>query len=75
MSHNFVFLCIFRRAEANGVIVLYPQTTKTVLNPNRCWDWWGYTGTDYASKLGVQIMTVKAMADSLVDGSATLLKA
>ena len=28
-------------AEANGIIVLYPQTGASATNG--CWDWWGYT--------------------------------
>lgn len=50
-------------AESNNIVILYPQAKKTDLNPKGCWDWWGYTGEDYASKLGVQMVTVKSMAD------------
>ena len=39
-----------RWAETNRIIVLYPQTHATWSNPNACWDWWGYTGTFYATK-------------------------
>ena len=28
-------------AEANRIVVLYPQATATPLNPKGCWDWWG----------------------------------
>jgi len=58
-------------AEANNIIVLYPQTkplTYGVMpwpNPQGCWDWWGYTGSDYAVQSGVQITAVKAMIDHL----------
>jgi len=58
-------------AEANGIIVLYPQTTakgdipQVWPNPQACWDWWGYTGSDYARKSGAQIRAVKRMIDRL----------
>ena len=26
-------------AEANGIVVLYPQATANALNPKGCWDW------------------------------------
>eukprot|EP01121_Diplochlamys_sp_Union-15-3_P018176 TRINITY_DN6572_c0_g1_i2.p1 TRINITY_DN6572_c0_g1~~TRINITY_DN6572_c0_g1_i2.p1 ORF type:complete len:329 (-),score=49.08 TRINITY_DN6572_c0_g1_i2:23-1009(-) len=53
-------------AEANNIIILYPQTIDSVvpLNPEGCWDWWGCTGLDYATKLAGQIITVKNMADA-----------
>lgn len=53
-------------AEANNFIVFYPQAKATPLNPNGCWDWWGFTGIDYASKLGVQVQAVKNMADYIL---------
>jgi poly(3-hydroxybutyrate) depolymerase len=31
-------------AEKNNIIVLFPQTTSTLLSPAACWDWFGYTG-------------------------------
>jgi hypothetical protein len=56
-------------ADANHLIILYPQTIATdpltnfgtPLNPYGCWDWWGYTGFNYAVKAGPQIATIKAM--------------
>jgi hypothetical protein len=50
-----------RWAESNRVIVLYPQTHMTWSNPNACWDWWGFTGTGYATKRGVQMAAVYRM--------------
>jgi poly(3-hydroxybutyrate) depolymerase len=61
-------------AAAHDIIVLYPQaqaSQPTMLawwlpfNPNGCWDWWGYSGTDYAVKNGVQIAAIIAMVDRL----------
>lgn len=55
-------------AETNNLIILYPQTKKSTfmpLNPQACWDWWGYTGEEYANKDGKQIQAVKAMLDNI----------
>jgi len=55
-------------AESNQFIILYPQAVANELNPNGCFDWWGYTGPAYATKLGPQMATVKAMADYIRSG-------
>jgi poly(3-hydroxybutyrate) depolymerase len=55
-------------AEANDLLVLYPQVASSKIapsNPLGCWDWWGYTGESYATKSGPQIAVIKAMLDSL----------
>lgn len=61
-------------AVAHDLIVLYPQVRPSEpafyawwrpYNPRGCWDWWGYTGTDYATKSGVQIATIVAMVARL----------
>lgn len=64
-----------RWAEANRIIVLYPQATavRTRLfgidlpwpNPQACWDWWGFTGDDYPLQSAVQIRAAAAMIDRL----------
>jgi len=55
-----------RWAESNNIIILYPQAVRSELtNPEGCWDWWGYTDSNYANKNGVQIATVYAMANAL----------
>lgn len=54
-----------RWADANGMVVLYPQAAANSLNPHGCFDWWGYTGSNYASNTGVQMVTVKAIMDAL----------
>jgi hypothetical protein len=55
-------------AEANNIIVLYPYAVSSVVpsNPNACWDWWGYTGSNYVYKNGVQMKFVKDLIDHLV---------
>jgi poly(3-hydroxybutyrate) depolymerase len=55
-----------RWAAANRIVVLYPQATASALNPNRCWDFWGYTGADYRTRRGPQMRAVKAMIDRLL---------
>jgi len=57
-----------RWAEANDIVVLYPQAAKSLvspLNPQGCWDWWGYTGPDYATRSGAQLEVVRRMLDAL----------
>jgi poly(3-hydroxybutyrate) depolymerase len=59
-----------RWADSNRLIVLYPQTVARyfpVFNPRGCWDWWGYTGPDYATKNGAQIRAIAAMMRRLAD--------
>lgn len=51
-----------RWAATNRIAVLYPQTVKTALwNPDGCWDWFAYTGWDFATRSGMQIATIAKM--------------
>ncbi|HKT34876.1 MAG TPA: hypothetical protein VJR03_08580 [Nitrospira sp.] len=65
-------------ADSNHLIVVYPQTIARlgwnwkafwnfsyVLNPNACWDWWGYDGPDYYKKSGAQMKAVRKMLERL----------
>ncbi len=62
-------------ADSNRLIVLYPQIAprkgpalgswKIVMNPKGCWDWWGYTGDDYATREAPQIKAVRGMIERL----------
>jgi len=54
-------------AASNRLVVLFPQIEPSYvpLNPNGCWDWWGYEGDDYALRAGAQIAAVRAMIDAL----------
>ncbi|MEV1333269.1 PHB depolymerase family esterase [Micromonospora costi] len=55
-------------ADTNNLIVLYPQATTSAVNPNGCWDWWGYLGaTNYPIKGGAQVETIMNMVRR-VDG-------
>lgn len=53
-------------ADANNIIVVYPQAVSNALNPKACWDWWGYSGVDYASNIGVQISFIKNAVDAIM---------
>lgn len=54
-------------AEANGIVVLYPQALASITggNPRGCWDWWGYGSDVYHTKQAPQITAVARMAESL----------
>ena len=52
-------------ADTNKFIVLYPQIATMPLNPQACWDWWGYTGHDYLTKEAPQIVAVYRMLTRL----------
>ena len=57
-----------RWADSNRLIVLYPQVIARywwIYNPRGCWDWWGYTGTNYATREGTQIRAVMDMVERL----------
>lgn len=59
-------------ADAGRIVVLFPQAEPSFqpLNPNGCWDWWGYGSAEYATQAGPQIAAVKAMVDDLMGGGA-----
>jgi len=54
-----------RWAEGNRLVLLFPQVAESTLNPNGCWDWWGYTGRDFLTRQAPQISAVKQMLDRL----------
>lgn len=51
-------------AESNQIIVLYPQVNKSLMNPQGCWDWWGYSGADYDQRSGKQIAGIAALIEA-----------
>jgi hypothetical protein len=64
-----------RWAEANRIVVLYPQTTAwnrtldptgLTANPRGCWDSWGYSSADYFRQNGKQMQAVRQMIDRLL---------
>jgi poly(3-hydroxybutyrate) depolymerase len=58
-------------ADGNDILVLYPQVNKSKVpfNPQGCWDWWGYTGNNYAFKSGPQMKAIQAMIKRLAQRS------
>jgi hypothetical protein len=54
-----------RWADTNRLIVLFPQVAATPINPQGCWDWWGYTGPQYLTRDAPQIAAVNRMLDAL----------
>jgi hypothetical protein len=54
-----------RYADTNRLVVLFPQIVGSVVNPDGCWDWWGYSDIDYLGKDAPQIKAVWAMAERL----------
>ncbi|SFZ73290.1 extracellular catalytic domain type 2 short-chain-length polyhydroxyalkanoate depolymerase [Chitinimonas taiwanensis] len=72
-----------RWADTNRLIVLYPQTVAdnsshataasgSLPNPNGCWDWVGWYGSNFAQKSGVQISAIKAMMERIASGAVSL---
>jgi hypothetical protein len=55
-------------AESNDIIILYPQVKSGPGNPNECWDWWGYTNSNYHTRHGKQMSAVSRMIDHLLAG-------
>jgi poly(3-hydroxybutyrate) depolymerase len=55
-------------ADSNNIVVLYPQTRASSINPfnpNACWDWWGYTGADFANRQGPQMQAVHQLVQAV----------
>jgi hypothetical protein len=49
-------------AEANSIIIIYPQTRAQSNNPAGCWDVYGYTGGDFGLKSSMQMAAIYKMA-------------
>jgi hypothetical protein len=56
-----------RWAEANRIVLLFPQVKAGALNPKGCWDWWGYTGPHFLERDAPQMLAVKRMLDRLAE--------
>lgn len=56
-----------RWADVYDLVVIYPQTRASFmpLNPKACWDWWGYSGADYDTRDGKQLMWLANLAAEL----------
>jgi poly(3-hydroxybutyrate) depolymerase len=55
-------------AEANRIVLLFPQLEPSFqpLNPQGCWDWWGYEGQAYATQRSPQVRAVRVMIADLI---------
>lgn len=60
-----------RWADTNRLVVLFPQTVVSASNPQGCWDWWGYTGSDFLSRSAPQISAVYGMLRRLSEAAAS----
>lgn len=71
-----------RWADTNSIIVLFPQArvdntshqtsdSGSLANPNGCFDWVGWYGTNFAQKAGTQAAAIKAMVDRLSSGTGS----
>jgi poly(3-hydroxybutyrate) depolymerase len=62
-------------AEANDIVVLYPQTFPTVTwmvyNPKGCWDWFGLDDSQYFSRAGRQQRAIVKMVERLAGQNLT----
>jgi len=54
-------------ADTNRLILLFPQVTASTVNPQGCWDWWGYTGLDYLGKDAPQIKAIWSLVERLAE--------
>jgi len=54
-------------ADTNNLVILYPQAVSSVLpyNPEGCWDWWGYDGSNFAVTSAPQMTAIVAMVHAL----------
>ncbi|MGD0928374.1 MAG: PHB depolymerase family esterase [Streptosporangiaceae bacterium] len=54
-------------ADTNHLVILYPQAIASVIpvNPEGCWDWWGYDGPNFAVKGAPQMVTIMNMVHAL----------
>ncbi len=71
-----------RWADTNSIIVLFPQAkvdntshatsaSGSLANPNGCWDWIGWYGSNFAQKAGAQMTAIKAMVDRVASGTGS----
>ena len=52
-------------ADTNRFVILFPQIKANAINPQGCWDWWGYTDLDYLGKDAPQIAAIWSMVEQL----------
>lgn len=58
-------------AKGNRRVVLYPQATASLANPQGCWDWWGFAESTWQldplhdTREGTQVKALMAMIERL----------
>ncbi|KAJ9473541.1 polyhydroxybutyrate depolymerase [Diplonema papillatum] len=57
-------------AEANDIVIVYPQARRTLANPYACWDWIGTGDPDFDTQDGVQLFTVSSILGDLAHALA-----
>lgn len=55
-------------AEANNIVLAFPQVVSGPTNPYACWDWWAYTGENYRWRDGAQMKVLTDWVGSLSSG-------
>src|SRR5260370_1368843 len=58
-------------ADTNNLLILYPYqvSSSTPSNPNGCWDWWAFEGSNYALNTGPQMAPIQKTVDQVQSGS------
>ncbi|XP_063400207.1 poly(3-hydroxybutyrate) depolymerase-like [Mytilus trossulus] len=52
--------------ELNNIIILYPQAVPNSKNADGCWDMYGFTGQNYATNKGLQVMAMDKMRKRVI---------
>ncbi|WP_309477091.1 PHB depolymerase family esterase [Trinickia acidisoli] len=56
-----------RWADDYRVIVVYPQTRTVDQNYGGCWDWWGYTGTQFDTRAAPQMAWLNRLVNRVAN--------
>jgi hypothetical protein len=60
-------------AEANNIVVVFPQNMNGTRNIYGCWDTFGLTGKDYATRKGPQVQVVRNMLSRILGDEDSLI--
>ena len=55
-------------AVQNRIVVVYPQIESALMNPQGCWDCWGYSGKQYDLNSGKQASGIDAIIGAFANG-------
>lgn len=61
-------------AEANDIVVIYPQVSNAQMTFGGCWDIFGYTGKNFAIKSGIQISAIHNIAQDYLNVVRSVFK-